>query len=59
MSYFIELDEYSDKRLRDELERRERVRSRGRCDYCLRLPDTSPCKFQDRHAMAQRGPVNP
>ena len=52
VSYLFDLDEYSEARLRGELERRLLLRAQGLCDYCRRPSKTSPCKFPERH----RGP---
>lgn len=49
MGYPLDLDEYTEKRLEEELENRLQLRLRGRCDYCKRDPKTKPCKFEDRH----------
>jgi hypothetical protein len=57
MSYPIDLDEYTEKQLRDELVRRESLQRKGRCDYCGR-PNTSEwCKFPDRHRADRVGAV--
>ena len=49
MSYPLGLDEYDEKRLIDELERRRKLHEQGRCDYCGRLRETTSCKFPERH----------
>lgn len=51
MSYrhFKDLDEYSEKVLRAELQRRYLERLGGKCDYCGRWPSTIPCRFKLRH----------
>ena len=49
MSYSLDLDEYPEKKLREELRNRRRARRKGLCDYCGRAPDTTPCKFPERH----------
>ena len=50
MSYPIDLDEYDETQLTDELSRRQRLRDAGMCDYCARERSTSPsCKFPERH----------
>lgn len=49
MSYSLDLDEYSEKRLREELRHRRKLRRAGKCDYCGRDPSTPPCKFPERH----------
>jgi hypothetical protein len=42
MSYPMDLDQYTDDRLRDELTRRSRERKEEKCAYCLR--DQVDCK---------------
>lgn len=54
MSYPISLDEFSEKDLNAELERRRRLRDQGKCDYCQQLGNTPDCKFPDRHAVARQ-----
>jgi hypothetical protein len=49
MSYRLDLDEYPEKTLREELRNRKKARRKGLCDYCGRAPDTTPCKFPERH----------
>lgn len=55
MSYPRGLDEYSDDELRSELDRRDRARRAGRCDYCggwLGQPTASgheSCRFPTSH----------
>jgi hypothetical protein len=50
VSYSLALDEYDEKRLKDELDRRQALREAGRCDYCERSYDETPtCRFPDRH----------
>lgn len=49
MSYPKDLDEYSDGELIGHLSYRRGMRAKGVCDYCLRTPDTKPCKLPDRH----------
>lgn len=55
MSYPMGLDEYSDKELRQELERRLESRGQGLCDYCGRKATKSPCRFALRHCAAEVG----
>lgn len=50
MGYPKDLDEYNEDELARELQRRDRVRARGHCDYCDRLPSAPPCKFPWRHS---------
>lgn len=52
MSYFKDLDEYTDEELLRELERRMRDRGKRVCDYCHREAGTPSCKFPLRHALA-------
>ena len=54
MSYPKDLDEYSEKELVAELNRRFVARSRGVCDYCGRPPEAPACKFPERHALPLR-----
>lgn len=50
MGYGLNLDEYRESRLKEELERRAALRAKGLCDYCERAIEvTSPCKFLERH----------
>lgn len=49
MGYPRHLDEYTDTELKSELDRRDRARTKGVCDYCGRDPETEPCKFRLRH----------
>lgn len=48
----IDLDEYDEQKLRDEITRRENARRNGDCDYCGRDGSTTPCKFPLRHEKA-------
>lgn len=52
MSYHIDLDEYDEQQLRNELDRRKALRDKGLCDYCQRNGGTKPCKFRHRHSVA-------
>lgn len=54
----MDLDEYEESRLRDELARRKRCQKLGVCDYCERLPRTSDCKFPERHRAALQRAVD-
>jgi len=48
--YVLSLDEYDEKTLRSEINRRERLRRDNKCDYCERLYNTVPsCRFPERH----------
>lgn len=49
MSYPKDLDEYTDGELDGHLSYRRGMRAKGVCDYCLRTPDTKPCKLPERH----------
>jgi len=49
VSYQKDLDEYTEEQLNNELTRRKKLRQRGRCDYCERVPATPPCRFSYRH----------
>lgn len=55
MSYRKDLDEYTDDQLQAELTMRRSRRAEGRCDYCNRRYDASPCRFPERHAKAGLG----
>lgn len=50
MGYPLDLDEYEEERLIEEINRRVRLQEQGLCDYCERSPDTDPCKFPERHS---------
>lgn len=54
MGYPIDLDEYEETRLIEELKRRIKLQERGMCDYCERVSDTPPCKFPDRHSRSDK-----
>ena len=54
MSYSRDLDEYTDRELRDEFKRRLILRSSFQCDYCERPYYTGACRFPERHKK-QRG----
>lgn len=41
MSYQKDLDEMTDRVLQDELQRRQELRSHGRCSYCRQFLATS------------------
>lgn len=51
MGFMLDLDECTDRDLRDELRRRRALRVEGKCDYCGRSPNTSACKFPERHVL--------
>jgi hypothetical protein len=53
MSYFKELDEYTESQLREELSARASRRAAGLCDYCKRPPSTPACRFPQRHLKAK------
>ena len=55
MGFPLDLDEYDEKRLIDELARRVNLRAQGLCDYCARPYGVKPsCKFPERHAGNER-----
>ena len=54
MSYPLDLDEMAETKLVQEIERRKKARAAGLCDYCGRAPDTSTCKFPDRHRATEK-----
>jgi hypothetical protein len=48
--YPLRLEEVSEQALEGELERRRKLRSQGKCDYCERVWGMRPtCKFPQRH----------
>lgn len=53
MSFQKDIDEYTEKELNDELERRNQLRDQGKCDYCQQYGNTPPCKFPERHKKAE------
>ena len=53
MSYRLDLDEMSEEKLLEELNRRQKLRQAGLCDYCGREPGTTSCKFPERHKRGQ------
>ncbi len=54
MSYPIDLDEYSDRDLKAELQRRRAADEKGLCTYCGRRKGLVPaCKFPERHAVVR------
>lgn len=54
MSYHKDLDEYTEKELKAELERRKDLRDEGRCDYCKQLGNTPDCRYPERHAVVRK-----
>ena len=49
MSYRLDLDEYDEDVLIEELRHRKALRDEGKCDYCGRKPEDKSCKFPSRH----------
>jgi hypothetical protein len=49
MSYARQLDDYTWKELRDEIERRVEKNSLGLCHYCGNLISSQPCLSSDAH----------
>ena len=49
MSYPRDLDDYSEKELRDEISRREVLAKKGLCTYCEGKRNTTPCQYPARH----------
>lgn len=49
MSYPRDLNEIPTAELEQELARRKDFQMQGLCDYCNRTPDTTPCRFHNRH----------
>lgn len=56
MGYPLDLDEYGEDALRNELTRRAKLKREGRCDYCGKYRNESVCKFPDRHSKARDKP---
>jgi hypothetical protein len=57
MSYPRDLDDYSDKELMDELNRRYISRQGRNCDYCHRPLGSRPaCRHPARHRLRTRLP---
>lgn len=52
MSYQKDLDEMTTDELLEEIKRRNVSRVEGKCDYCNRSWDDTPCKFPERHRPA-------
>lgn len=49
MGYSKSIDEFTDLELAQEIEKREKMRAEGKCDYCYQ-PNTAPvCKYSARH----------
>lgn len=57
MSYPIDLYECPEEQLRDELARRAKLRAEFKCDYCLRLLTSTPCKLRERHRVQKKGRI--
>ena len=55
MHYTPVLDSISEEHLVAEIERRKRLRANGLCDYCERSPDTTPCRYPERHKRRSKG----
>lgn len=49
MGYPVDLDQLSENSLREELDKRKKLREEGKCDYCERFPSTEPCRYPHRH----------
>lgn len=55
MSYQLDLDEFTDESLENEIERRLSHYRKGECPYCKRLGNAEPsCKETDQHHKARR-----
>jgi hypothetical protein len=50
VSYPKDLDEYTEAELKAELERRQKAREAGLCDYCGRQPSQPACRFPERYS---------
>lgn len=60
MSYPLAMDEIPEADLFAELERRQTLRQKSKCDYCERpLGKSAACKFPERHDAAQPIIVHP
>lgn len=47
MGYPMDLNEYSDQRIEEEYQRRQKCKAEGTCHYCGRkLSDGEPCKLK-------------
>lgn len=55
MSYPKDLDDYSDEALQGELDRRERCRQKGKCDYCGKSRTSEACRLPLRHETGPKG----
>lgn len=56
MSYPKDLDEYPDHALKAELQRREKNRLDGLCDYCGQKLGVKPaCRMKERHNFKEFG----
>jgi hypothetical protein len=55
MSYRLDLDEYTEIQLLEELSKRLQAREWSDCDYCGRHVDTSECKMHWRHKSSWLG----
>jgi len=54
MGYPRGLDEYTDIELALEIERRQKLRAAGKCDYCTRDISLDSCMFPERHNQDKR-----
>lgn len=52
----IDLNEYEERRLVGEIDRRASLRAVGLCDYCEREPSMNTCKFPERHRVSRYWP---
>ena len=60
MSYPKDLDDYSDETLQQELNRRERARQKGKCDYCGKPRGSEPaCRLPVRHTAKPKVDLSP
>ena len=58
MGYHMDLDEYTEQQLLNELSRRHKLRREGKCDYCNRTPDTTSCAHINRHTDPRIAPLH-
>jgi NTP pyrophosphatase (non-canonical NTP hydrolase) len=59
VTYFKDMDEYTDAALDAEIRRRAGLRSQGKCTYCERGHETPACRFSDRHHAGTDEPMPP
>lgn len=45
----MDLDEYTDQQILNEMERRKEKRKLGLCAYCWRPPSAPTCRYREQH----------